>query len=72
MNRYYFLSHYSMPGSVPTFIISSPAGKVLLFHFPNEDTEIQRSHAQPRPQHVEGGGAGLQAHNNVTPEPMIY
>lgn len=41
MNRHYFLNHYSLPGRMPTFIISSPARKVLLFHVPDEDAEIQ-------------------------------
>lgn len=41
MNKHYFLNHYSLPGPMPTFIISSPARKVLLFHVPDENAEIQ-------------------------------
>lgn len=42
MNRYYFINHYCLPGPMLTFIISSSARKVLLFHVPDEDAEIQR------------------------------
>lgn len=66
MNRNYFLSHYSMPASMPAIIISQPRKEGP--HFPDDDTNSERSLVQPK-QHTEGDKIGIQTHNELIPEP---